>query len=174
MFRRGLFGILVLNGAALFRQRPDQHDHLAAFHLGEVLHAACVFGVFGDTLQQLAAQVLVRHFAAPETQGDFDLVAVLKKLEDIAHLDFIVVRIRVRTELDLFDLDDLLRLAGFGFAFLRFVFEFAEIHDLADGRIGVWRNFHQIKPGLFGHFHSARRRNNADILAISANQANFI
>ncbi len=42
-----------------------------------------------------------------------------------------------RTHLDLFDLDDLLVLAGFGSFFLFLVFELAEIEDLADGRLGI-------------------------------------
>ncbi len=47
-------------------QRPDQHDHLAAFHLGKVFHFAVRFGVLGDTLKQFTAQVLVGHFTATE------------------------------------------------------------------------------------------------------------
>ena len=42
----------------LVRHRADQHDHLTAFHLGEVFDAAHLFGVFGDAFPQLAAQIL--------------------------------------------------------------------------------------------------------------------
>jgi hypothetical protein len=54
----------------------------------------------------------------------------------------------VGAELDLLDLDRLLLLARFGFAFLLFVLELAEIHDLADRRIGVGRDLDQVEPGL--------------------------
>jgi hypothetical protein len=39
--------------------------------------------------------------------------------------------------LDLFDLDDLLMLAGLGGLLLLLIFVFAEIEDLADRRLGV-------------------------------------
>ena len=95
----------------------------------------------------------MRHFAATETQGDLYLVAVFQKLEHAAHLDFVIVGIGVRAELDFLDLDDLLLLACFGFFFLGLVFELAKVHDLADRRNGIRRNLYQIKPGLFGHLH---------------------
>ena len=170
----GGFSIRCSKKADLLWHWPNQHDHLAAFHLGKVLHPALFFGVLGHTLKQFTAQILVCHLAAPETQGDLDLVAVLQKLVDVAHFDIIVVGVRVRTELDLFDLDDLLLLARFGFAFLGLVFEFTEIHDLADRRTRVWRNLNQIKTCLYGQLHSAGRRNNTAVSAVSLNQANFV
>ena len=78
-----------------------------------------------------------------------------------------------RTHLDLFDLDGLLFLAGFGLALLRLVFELAEVHDLADGRVGVWRNLYQIESGFFGHDHGAFGRNDACILAVCSDQSDF-
>lgn len=157
----------------LFWQWSDQHDHLAAFHFRKVLYAACLFGVFGDTLQQFAAKVLVRHFATPETQSNFYFVAVLKELEDITHLNFVIVRVRVRAELDLFDLDDFLLFAGLGLALLGLVFELAKVHNLANRRVCVWRNLNKIQPGFFGQNHGAGGRYNAAIFAIGANQADF-
>ena len=130
-------------------------------------------GVLGHTLKQFTAQILVRHLAATEAQGDLYLVAIFQKLENIAHLDIIVVRIRIWTELDLFDLNDLLLLAGFGFALLRLVFELAEIHDLADGWIGIWRNLNQIKTRFLGHVHGTGRGDYADVFAVGTNQADF-
>ena len=67
----------------LFRHRTDQHDHLTTLHFRKVLDAASLFGVFGNTLQQVATQFLVGHFAATEPQGDFHLVAVFEKLEHV-------------------------------------------------------------------------------------------
>ena len=117
---------------------------------------------------------LVSHFATTKTQSDLYLVAVFQKLEHVTHLDVIVIGIGVGSEFNLFDLDDLLLFPRFGFAFLRFVFEFAEIHDLAHGRVGVGRNFDQIKPSLFGHFHGAFGCHNAGIFAVGTDQADFI
>ena len=85
----------------------------------------------------------------------------------------IVVRIRIRAELDLFDLNDLLLFAGLGLTLLRLIFELAKVHDLAHGRIGIGRNFNKVQPGLFGHLHGARGRDHAGVFTIGANQANF-
>lgn len=158
----------------LVRHRADQHDHLTAFHLGEVFDAAHLFGVFGDAFQQLAAQILVCHLTTAKAQGDFDFVAIVQKLEHVPHFDLIVICIGVRSELDLFDLDDLLLFARFGFALLRLVFEFAEIHDLAHGRVGVGRDLDQVQPGFFGHFHGTAWRDDPDVFAVGTDQTNFI
>ena len=159
---------------ALAGQRSDQHDHLAAFHLREVLHTASFFCVLCHTLQQFATKVLVRHLAATEAQRDFYLVAILKKLENVAHFHFVIIGVGVRTELDLFDFDDLLLFAGLALALLLFIFELAKIHDFAHGRVGIWRNLDQIKPGLFGHFHGTGGRYHSDVFTVGADQADFI
>ncbi len=116
----------------------------------------------------------MRHLATTETQSDFHLVAVFEKLEDIAHLDVIVVAVCVGTELDLFDLDDLLLLAGFALALLLFVFELAEIHDFAHGRRGIGRDFNQVKPGFVCHVHGLHGCDDSDVFAVGADQADFV
>ena len=157
----------------LLRQRSDQHDHLAAFHLGEVFHLADVLGVLGDPFQQFAAKVLVRHLAATEAQGDLDLVTFLKELEDRAHLDLVVMLVGIRAEFDFLDLDDLLLLARFGFALLGLVFVFAEIHDLADRGFSIGRDLDKIKTRFFGHYKGPLGRHDAHVLTICADQPDF-
>ena len=107
----------------------------------------------------------MRHFTTAEPQRDLHLVAIFQKLEHVTHFDVIVIGIGVRSELDLFDFDDLLLFARFGFALLGLVFEFAEIHDLAHGRVGIGRNLDQVQSSFFGHFHGA---------AVGTNKANFV
>lgn len=114
------------------------------------------------------------HFTAAEPQRDLYLVAIVQKFEHVTHFDVIVIGIGVRSELDLFDLDDLLLFAGFRFALLGLVFEFAEIHDLAHGRIGIGRDLDQVQAGFFGHFHSATGCHDPDVFAVGTNQADFI
>lgn len=130
-------------------------------------------GVLGHALKQFPAKVLVRHLAAPEPQGHLYLVSVFQKLEDVAHLHVVVVGVGIGPELDLFDLDDLLLLAGLGLALLRLILEFAEIHDLADRWIGVRGNLDQVQTSLIRHVHGAGGRNNADVFTVGPNQANF-
>lgn len=153
--------------------RADHHDHLATFHLRHVFNLADFLGVLGDPHQQITAQFLVGHLAATKPQGDFDLVAIFQKLENVTHLDPIVMDVSVRAELDLFDLDDLLLFAGFGFALLGFVLILAEIHDFDDRWFRVWRNLYQVQTGLLGQHHATRRRNNANVFTFSADQSNL-
>ena len=86
----------------------------------------------------------MRHFAAAKAQGDFDLVALLEKLQNRAHFDIIDMRICPRTELDRFNLDDVLLFAGLGLTLLLLILVFAKIHDLANRRFCGGRNLYQI------------------------------
>jgi hypothetical protein len=63
--------------------------------------------------------------------------------------------------------------AGFGFTFLLFIFELAEIHDFTNGRFSIWGDFHQIQSCLICQFHCAFWGDHPNILALCANQANF-
>ena len=81
--------------------------------------------------------------------------------------------VRVGTELDLFDLDDLLLLARLSFFLLRFVLELAIVHDFANRRVRIWRDFHQIEACFFGHDHRTFRCHDTDVFAFCANKANF-
>jgi hypothetical protein len=116
----------------------------------------------------------VRHFTTAEPQRDLYLVAIVQKLEHVTHFDVIVIGIGVRSELDLFDFDDLLLFARFGFALLGLVFEFAEIHDLAHGRVGIGRNLDQVQSSFFGHFHGAAGCHDPDVFTVGTNKANFV
>jgi len=116
----------------------------------------------------------VGHLTTAEPQRDLYLVTIVQKLEHVTHFDLIVIGICVRSELDLFDLDDLLLFAGFRFALLGLVFEFAEIHDLAHGRIGIGRDLDQVQTRFLGHFHGATGRDNPDVFAVGTNQADFV
>lgn len=153
--------------------RPDHHDHLAAFHLGHILDLADLDRIGGHAFQQLPTQIQVRHLASPESQRHLDLVAILKKPEHVAHLDIIVVHIGVGPELDLFDLDDLLLLAGLGLFLLGLVFELTEIHDLDDRRVRIRRNLDQIQPGLLGQLHATPGRYHPHIFAVGADKSDF-
>ncbi len=90
----------------------------------------------------------MRHFPSTKTQSDFHFVAFLKKALHRPDLHFIVMVVDVGPHLDLFDLNDFLLLFGFGFFLLLLILVFSVIKDLANRRLRIWRNFHQIKAGL--------------------------
>ena len=113
------------------------------------------------------------HFATTETQGDLHFVAIFQKAHHIPHLHIVVVGIRIGTEFDLFDFDNFLLLPGLALALLLLIFELSEVHDFANGRGRVWRDFNQIKSGFNRHFYGTFGRDNADVFSFSANKANF-
>src|SRR5690606_19393249 len=111
---------------------------------------------------------------APEAQRDLGLVAVFDEAAQIAQLDLVVAFIGPRPELDFLDLDDLLARARFLLAFLFLVLELAVVHQAADRRAGRGGDFNQIDVVLLGHGHGFGRADNAQLLAIHADQADFI
>lgn len=155
--------------------RTDHHDHLTSLKAREGFDLACFRSgdIGGHTVQKLESQFLVGHLAAPETQGNLYLVTFAQEFQHRAHLHIIVMGIRSRTELDFLDFDDVLFLARFGLALLSFIFELAEVHDLADRRFGVRADLDQIKSGLFRHGQGTGRRHDADVFAVRTNQADF-
>src|SRR4051794_26698035 len=139
------------SGGARESARRQHHHHLAAFEPGVLFD----LGELGDVslylVEQLGADLLVGHLAATVAQGDLDLVAFLEEALHRAHLHVIVVIVDHRPQLDLLDLDDLLFLAGFRGFLLRRILELPVVHDLANGRIVVRRNLHQIHARIHGH-----------------------
>src|SRR4051812_29354837 len=60
--------------------RADDHDHLAAFQLRELLDLAIRLEVAAQAFQHAHTDILVGHFAAAEAQRDLGLVAFFEEL----------------------------------------------------------------------------------------------
>src|SRR5215211_4346597 len=114
--------------------RRQHHHHLAAFEAGLLLDLGDLGGVVLDTVEQLIAQLLVRHFPAAEAQRHLDLVAFLEEALHRAHLHVVIVIVDHRPEFYLLDLDHFLFLAGFSRLLLRLVFVFAVVEKFGNGR----------------------------------------
>lgn len=72
----------------------------------------------------------------------------------------------VGAKLDLLDVDRLLLLARFALLFLRFVFQFAVIEDLADGRLDISGDLDEIETRVDCFAERVAYRNNAELIAI--------
>src|SRR3546814_7728449 len=81
---------------------------------------------------------------------------LFQELAHLAQLDLVVAFIGDRAELDLLDLDLLGLLLGLVGLLLLVEPELAEVHDLADRRIGVGLDLDQVEPGLFGQLQGLR------------------
>src|SRR3546814_15456114 len=101
----------------------------------------------------------MHHFAPAEPEGQLDLVSFFEEAAHVPHLDIVIVTVDARPHLDLFDLDDLLPLAGLVLLLLRLVLEAAEVEDLAHRRIGVAGDLAEVHSG---HRRRAHRPETAD------------
>src|SRR5437660_239567 len=85
-------GCFTGNGASRRRRsappspRGQHHHHLAALEAGFLLDLGELGGIVLDAVEQLGAQLLVRHLSAAEAQRDLDLVAFLEEALHGAHL----------------------------------------------------------------------------------------
>ena len=90
------------------------------------------------------------HLAASEHDGDLDARALLEEAQDVTLLGLVIAHIDLGSELHFLDFDlglvltSLLGLHGL------LVLELAVIHDLANRRIRVGSDLHQVKVLVIG------------------------
>ena len=114
--------------------------------------------------------MLVGHLAAAEAQGDLHLVAVLEEAVDGARLHFVVVRVDVRPDLDLFQLGRFLLLPGGGLLLALFKAQLAVIEQLDDRNFLVAGNFHKVERGFAGRVQRGSQRHDALLLTFFVDQ----
>jgi hypothetical protein len=127
----------------------------------------------GELVQQNLAKIRVRHFAPTEHHRHFDLVALLQELRGLPALRREIVIIDLGTNAHFLELDDVLVLARFALLAALFVPELAVIHQAANRRNRIRRDFHQIEPARASHFQSVASRDDPDLLTLFVDQANF-
>ena len=152
--------------------RRQYHDDLTAFRLGFLLDFGLLLKVALDAAEQLHAQFLVRHFAAPEAQGDFHLVAFFQESLHAAHFHIVIVIVDIGAQLDFLDLDNLLLLARFVLALLFLVLVLADIEDFANRRLRIRRDLHQVQARFVGFVDGGIPVDNPKIFTARANKAN--
>ena len=151
----------------------QEHGHEPAFQLGVLFHVGRLRAGFGKVNQQLLAQIGVSHLTATELHADLDTVAVGDELLGSLDLGVEVIGVDAGAHADLFDLHDLLVLLGILFPLLLIVAELGLVHDLANGRGGIGRNFDQIQTLLLCHGVCLCSGNNAQLSAVGADQADL-
>jgi hypothetical protein len=115
----------------------------------------------------------VGHFTAAEAQRDLGLVAFFQEALEIAQLDLVIAFVGRGTELDFLDLDDLLLGTGLGLTLLFLVLELAVVHQAADGRFGIGRDFHQIHVILLGKPERVGDLDDAELFPIQTYQTHL-
>src|SRR6185437_1522578 len=104
-----------------------------AFHSRHELANAGVADVLDEAVDDVVAEVEVRHLAAAQAQAGLHLVAFGEEAHGLVFLGLVVLLVHGDGELDFLDGDDLLLFAGGALALFLLVEEAAVILDAADG-----------------------------------------
>ena len=160
-------------GVGLLSRRAEDHDHVAAVLLRARLDVAQLVDVLGQTLQEPEAQLGPRLLTTAEHDRHLDLVAGLEEALDVALLGAVVVRVDLRTELDLLDDRVDLVLACFPGLERGFVLELAEVHELGDRGPGHGGHLDQVEVRLRSQSQRVFDADDPDLFAVGADQAHF-
>ena len=139
-----------MTGDLFLFYRSDHHGHALAFQHRHVLRPSEFFQLHGEPQELLLALLGELDGAAAEKDGGFYLGPFLQELLGVLELELEVVLVRVGAEADL--LDDYLGGIGFHlFGTLALLVQILLIvQDLANGRIRLGADFHQVQLQLFG------------------------
>lgn len=154
--------------------RTEDHHHLTAFHLGELLNHRMFLQVSFHTFQKCEPKFLVGNFTATETQGNLGFVAFLQKADQAAQLDLIIAFIRAWSEFDFLDLNLFLLETSLVLTLAFGIFEFAVIHQATDWRLRLRRNLNQINISFFRFCKSLIETHDPQRLAINPHQSNLL
>src|SRR5690554_94974 len=133
-----------------FLRRGKDHQHGPALHRRTLFDKSDVVQLTDNPVHLLARDLGVRNLTAPEPDSHLDLVAILQPAASVADLEREVVIGGLRPEADLLDLDLLLLAARLTLLLRLLILELAEVHDLADRRIGIRGDLNQVEASLFG------------------------
>jgi len=144
-----------------------------SFHAWHELHQAGVADIQNEAINNLIAQIAMRHLTAFEAQGGLDLVALSQETNRLILLGLVVVLVDGHGEFDLFDDDDLLFLAGSAIALVLLIEELSVVLNLADRRNGVGGDLYQVERSLASHLEGIKGSHDAELFAIFVDDANL-
>src|SRR6266511_69809 len=146
--------------------RREHRDHVPPVLAGRAVHLGELADVGGQPLQQAPPELGVGHLAAPEHDGDLDLVALAQEAFDVALLGGVVVLVDLGPHLHFLEDDQallapaLLGLDGLLVLVLRVV------HQLADRRPRHRRDLDQVEVELVGHPQGGDGVHDAELLPV--------
>ena len=107
------------------------------FHARHEFDYCDVANVLDEAVDNVVAEIAVRHLPSAEAKAGLDFVAALQKLDSLILLGLIVMLVNGDGELDLLDDDHLLFFARGAFGLFLLVEEAAVVLDSADGWDGI-------------------------------------
>src|SRR5690606_5047030 len=169
-------GGAVLAGAAVLAGRlfgREHHRHLPSLKVRWALDVPYFCEGRGHLHQTIAHQIGVDDLPPAEAHVDLDPVAVPQEALSALHLHFDIVAIGLGAQAQLLDDRRLLLLARLAVPLRLLVLEAAEIHQPADGRLGLRGDFHQVEIGFLSHAQGLPDRHDTQLLAVGADHADF-
>ena len=127
---------------------------MTPFHLRGLIHRSGFGTRLGKTLHRLETQFGVAELTAAEADGHLHAVAVLQKANGVTHFGVEIPDVGVETETDFLDLRDMLIFTGFLLALRLFEPILTVVHDATYGRLGIGRNFNEVKTLFIRHGES--------------------
>ena len=149
------------------------NEHLVAFHTRPRFDLADIRQIFFEPFENPRAEFPVRHLAPAKPDRRFDFVAVVEPLARVLHAIVVIVIVRARTKLDLFDGDDDLFFLRLVRLLLGFVLKLAEVDNATDGRVGGGRDFNQVQALLARLANGVARFHHAELFAVLTDDAHF-
>ena len=156
--------------ADLGLERGHEHDHGPPFHARRLFDRTVRAKLFGQLIEQRAAQIGMGHLTAAEEDGQLDFVPGIEELRGLTSLRFEVVVVDLGPDADLFQLDDMLMTARLPLFAALLVAELAVVHEPADGRHRIWRHLDQIEATLARHLERIECGDDPYLLAVLINQ----
>ena len=157
-----LLGFVYVLSGLLGRQRADQS---AAHLLRRRVDFSNGVELFENHPHHPLSFVDVRQFAAPEHDRHDDLVLVLQKTLRLIHLEIDVVFAGLGPKPNFLDFC-LMDVRAVEFLLL-LIFELAEVHDPADGRLLVRSHLDKIEAGLTRAIQRLFRRDDPELFAVA-------
>jgi hypothetical protein len=165
----------VFAGILLFLRafRCKNHYHVSPFEPRFLIDFRNVRKSGSQPLKDILPMLLVRYFTAFENDNRLHFIAVLKKLAGVPGLKIEIMYIGIGMETEFFHQCDMLMFPLEFLLFTYLVLEFAEIHNLADWRIGIGNYLYQIPPSIASHLQRFARSHNPKLTFFVINYADF-
>jgi hypothetical protein len=156
----------------LFAGRENRVER-GPFHTRHELDGSGVPYVLNKAVDDVVAQLTMRHLTTLETQRSLHLIAIAKKTHSLVLFGLVVVLVDGNRKLDFFYGDNLLLFARSALALVLLVQVLAVVLNAANGRDGVWRDLNQVQATFTGNFQGFKRGKDAELVAGFVDDADF-
>ncbi len=150
--------------ALTLRERTDLHVDIATCHARFLINVPHREKITFDLNGKLMTQFLVSHLAATELELDTHFVTFREEVFRVCDLDQVIMRVDADAKFHFLHLAALLMLVSLLLVLLKGVLVFAVVDDLAHRRIGIWRDFDEVKPTFFGDADSLRGGQDTELM----------